>query len=282
MQRGHRPDGKGRLASGGGLAKALLCLGWFSLSLTEGHAGSASANYAIPYDTIDGGGGPAAAGATALVATMGGLGEVRLPAGTTATVQATYAGQLNDPPLPGSDAVQRPPGEPIKFPTRTLTANDADPEGDSFTVSIGVGTTQNGGTVSLAGDWVFYTPPAGPAGDSEDSFEYLVTDGCGVAAAGRVVVTTAVLPEDPGDILNPPNLLTAQRIGDLLVLRFAGVPGRLYKLQTRASLNPGEPWLDYLDGTTPLVVTADAIGVYQITVPISGTWAFFRTITYTP
>ncbi len=68
-----------------------------------------------------------------------------------------------------------------------LAANTRDADGDTLTYALPYGATSLGGTVSLAGSVVTYTPPAGVS-QRTDHFVYLATDGKGGVDATVVAV----------------------------------------------------------------------------------------------
>jgi VCBS repeat-containing protein len=74
----------------------------------------------------------------------------------------------------------------------TLLANDEDGNGDTLSITSVAETSSNGGTVTFAGDTVYYTPPTDFNGT--DFFQYTVSDGFG----GESVATVAV-------VVNPVN-----------------------------------------------------------------------------
>jgi hypothetical protein len=75
-------------------------------------------------------------------------------------------------------------GTPLTIPASSLLANDTDADGDALSVIAAGGAT--GGTVSLVDGNVVFTPEAEFTGSA--SFHYLVSDGTGMHALGRVVV----------------------------------------------------------------------------------------------
>jgi len=98
---------------------------------------------------------------------------------------------VNDPPVPGQDAVTTTQGVAV---TIAVLSNDADPDGDALSVaSIGpVGA----GSVSLNADGTLtYVPRADFTGS--DRFIYTITDPLGAVATGSVTVTVAPPPLPP-------------------------------------------------------------------------------------
>jgi len=132
----------------------------------------------------------------------------------------------------GGFTLQRYPTQGVKVPVATLLANDTglDITDSNALMFISVSAASAaGGTNVLAGDWVFYEPPAGFT--NSDSFSYVVGDCGGLQATGSVSVVT-------GADLNP-----SQNIVDVVDLggggfkiRFLGIPARVYTIQSTSNL----------------------------------------------
>jgi Zn-dependent metalloprotease len=108
-----------------------------------------------------------------------------------------------------------------------------------------------GGTVSLAGNTLTYTPPEGFVG--LDAFSYTVNNNHGSSASGEVIVTV-LASTDAGQN----KVVSVSVAAGNCVLRYAGIPGRSYVLQW-ASVSTG-PWSN-LGEPQP----ADPTGLIQFT-----------------
>ncbi|MEL7037415.1 MAG: Ig-like domain-containing protein, partial [Cyanobacteria bacterium J06592_8] len=75
--------------------------------------------------------------------------------------------------------------------TLDVLGNDSDPDGDAFSLHEFDTVSANGGTISLDGDQLVYTPPAGFEGT--DTFTYSIIDTQG--GIGTATVTLTVQPE---------------------------------------------------------------------------------------
>lgn len=107
------------------------------------------------------------------------LGNYRI----TGSVPAyTGPGSVNQPPVANNDVATTTAGVPI---TINVLANDSDPNGDSLTIT-GVSNFV-GGTASISGSSVVFTPNAGFVGAG--SFSYTISDGRGGTATANVSVT---------------------------------------------------------------------------------------------
>lgn len=140
----------------------------------------------------------------------------------------------NRPPVATNDVVTRFTDQVILSVTNLLLLNDSDP--DWFSVlrlfSHDVNST-NGGTVTLQGDWLTYTPQPGFSGP--DEFSYTITDGFGGFASAKVVIQMEKVRQIPP----VGNVLLLWQVGTRPVLRFHGMPGLTYRIEGRDSLTTG-------------------------------------------
>ena len=113
----------------------------------------------------------------------------------TATVTLTVA-EVNDPPVATNDTATV--AEESDETTINVVANDTTGPDTGETISVtAVGTTSNGGTVSLAagGQGVIYKPAANFQG--VETFTYTLTDSRGGTATGTVTVTVTNANDPP-------------------------------------------------------------------------------------
>jgi len=106
-----------------------------------------------------------------------------------ATVTLTVR-PVNDAPVAGADAAATPEETAV---TLDVLANDTDADGNPL--SIASVTQGANGTVQLNGGQVVYTPNVNFAGS--DTFTYVVSDGQGGTATGRVTVTVSPVNDAP-------------------------------------------------------------------------------------
>jgi hypothetical protein len=128
-------------------------------------------------------------------------------------------------PVAGADTVTRPNQLGVKVSTATLLSNDSDPDNDTLNI-IGVDSlSTQGGTVSLSGGWVFYTPPAG--NPATDTFTYKLSDGRDIWIPGTVTVNRA------GADTGQPHTITgiATNVDGTVTITFAGIPGQVYVVE---------------------------------------------------
>ena len=176
-----------------------------------------------------------------------------------------YQVALNAAPVAGNDSLSRHTNSPAKIAVSVLLANDSDADLDTLAIT-GVATpTANGATVTRDGAWVIYEPPLGFNG--ADSFNYTVSDGRGGTGIGTVNVILT-----PGSDEQTQNTVSITSSGADVIVRFAGIPGRTYRIETTADLTPPITWTPHPAG--PLV--AGANGVIQLTDPAPPSPRFYR------
>ena len=101
---------------------------------------------------------------------------------------------VNDRPVTGDDGpFATDEDTSLTIGTASLTFNDSDPEGDAF--SIVAVANPVGGTVSLAGSSISFTPDADHFGPA--SFEYTVRDAGGREATATVSIDVAAVNDAP-------------------------------------------------------------------------------------
>ena len=136
-----------------------------------------------------------------------------------------------------------------------LLANDSDPDGDPLAVVSVTAMSTNGGSVTLMGGSVTYTPQMGFTG--VDRLTYTISDGRGGSASAdvEIFVVSGGLPS-----LNQVSIVSTP--GGILI-RFAGVPAKAYRLQRSTTVSG--PWstvttllaplhgiMEYLDSNPPM------------------------------
>lgn len=132
----------------------------------------------------------------------------------------------NSPPDLVDDSIERYPTQSAKVLISELLSDDSDPEMNGPLTLTGVTYTgSNGGAVSFAGDWVFFTPGAGYQGD--DTFSYTAEDTLGASSTANVDVLIIVDNSFSQNLtVNPPS----GPDGDV-ALDVVGIVGRTYTVQ---------------------------------------------------
>ncbi len=133
-------------------------------------------------------------------------------------------------PAVGTVTLQRATNQILKVTTTTLLGNTTDPEGSALSVVwLSPGST-NGGSVTLAGRWVTYTPPAG--NNTDDFFQFRVRNAFGGEAVGTAKIETFTQTSGGSQTLN----FNAASVGGNAELRIFGIPGRTYIVQGATQL----------------------------------------------
>ncbi|MEJ8838444.1 cadherin-like domain-containing protein [Ramlibacter sp. AN1133] len=113
--------------------------------------------------------------------------------GTSITGVVLNVAAVNDAPRPAADTVAATEDQPLTIAPATLLGNDTDVEGDALTVTGVAGAS--GGTVSLSGGSIVFTPTADFNGAG--SFTYTVSDAQGATATATVTVNIAAVNDAP-------------------------------------------------------------------------------------
>lgn len=188
------------------------------------------------------------------------------PSGPCAAVSDSLALALNRAPTVGSDTLARLGGtSPVKVAVATLLANDADADQDLL-ILTSVANSAAGASVTLSGDWIFYSPSS--AINVNDTFTYSVSDGHGGSTSAVVNVNIAL--DDSAQSLNMLPSTGTPGSGNYTV-HFAGILGFTYTVQ----------WAPAVNGiwTTLGTATADSItGRGSYTDPVDHGTAYYRTI----
>lgn len=173
---------------------------------------------------------------------------------------------VNAPPLPSDDSLERRAGQGAHVLAAQLLVNDGDADWDTLSFSTVDATSASGGSVYLDGPWIVYVPPVG-GGPATDSFKYHVADGHGGISTGTVFVQVAAPP-----VVGAAPLAIRSVVGPpaSVEVRFQGVPGRSYQVQTANDV--AGPW--NAAGT----IEASTSGVILFNEPTQPDPRFFRII----
>jgi hypothetical protein len=140
---------------------------------------------------------------------------------------------------------------PVAIPAATLVAATTDDDGDLVLLTSAGPASAQGGSVTLVGNIVTYTPPATFSG--EDTFPVTFTDARGATVSGTVNITVEPLSEDT--IPGPVTLILAE---NQAVLSYQGIAGQSYPIQRSLQLT---------DWTNIGIATAGPDGTVSFTDP---------------
>ncbi|MEJ5992497.1 Ig-like domain-containing protein, partial [Ramlibacter sp. PS3R-8] len=114
----------------------------------------------------------------------------------TAIVRVNVAA-AQDPPTASADSFSTAEDTPVTMTTASLLANDSDPDGGDTLTVTGV-SNPVGGTVSLAGGNVVFTPAANFTGTA--TFDYTISDGRGGTSTATVTVNVTPVQDPPNAV----------------------------------------------------------------------------------
>ena len=155
-------------------------------------------------------------------------------------------------------------GLSVKIQVAGSGALASDADGDSLAIA---NTAPAHGSATVVGDYIVYQ---NDGTGTSDSFDYTVDDGQGGTATATVAITVA----DPSG-LSQNNLAPPVDIdGGQKRVRFLGIPGSHYELQSTTSLSEPCIWTT-VPGTT--TQTADVTGLVQFDFIAPGSTSYFRT-----
>jgi subtilisin-like proprotein convertase family protein len=171
---------------------------------------------------------------------------------------------VNRPPVASTDYLTRSLTNGVKVLISNLLTNDTDPDGDAISFVSVSPTSTNGGVVTTNQGWVYYSP-ASLFATNQDAFTYTISDGRGGLGVGWVVV------HPPADSAFAPNLSIAMLGTNTFLIRFSGIAGLTYRIQTATNLVSPD-WL------TIGSVMANEMGLFQFTNEVGAetTNNFFR------
>jgi hypothetical protein len=161
-------------------------------------------------------------------------------------------------------------GRSLTLSVAKLLARATDADGNTLTLT-GLSASSAGVTLSLAAGQITYTPAIAFSGT--DSFIYTISDGHGASASATVTVT--VTPADAASI----NVVYGPVVtAGNFVVRFAGIPGYEYTIESTDSLLPAT-WAKKQNLIAPTTAGSFGVGVFEFTEPTGGaTSRFYRTV----
>lgn len=144
------------------------------------------------------------------------------------------------PPVAGPLSVVAQKNLSLSLSVAGIVAHDTDPNGGSLSINAVSGSSTNGGSVSLNGSYVTYTPVSNFTG--KDQFTYTLTDSEGGSAPGTITVNVLSLG------LPASTFLTVTNIPGGKLLIFSGIASQGYVFQYENTLFG--PWIDFSPNLT--------------------------------
>lgn len=165
---------------------------------------------------------------------------------------------VNKAPVLGADTVTRVSGDRVvKVRLTALLANDTDPDGDALTVESVSAPLPYRASVDISGSFVVYSVPAGTTGGG--SFAYTVSDGFG----GHRVSATVSVGEGVGSAASDSAVPQSVAVdGRTTILKWLGVPRRIYRVQYTTSANLPYTWRDFSPAVELAASRSNIVGLF--------------------
>ena len=182
---------------------------------------------------------------------------------------------VNRAPVGGAHAITTRTNLPITVSANKLKAGDSDPDTNQLSITAVSDPQPSGASVSLTSGVITYNPGSAAAGGG--SFKYTLEDDRG----GSTLVTVTVTITDSSSGGTSPDLVYGPAVRDdgNFVVRFAGIPGEPYTVETNGAAS-GSGWAKFNNYTAPTDNSqGNGIGVFQVTHPINAISSlYFRTV----
>jgi hypothetical protein len=178
----------------------------------------------------------------------------------------------NTAPTPGGPKfAQTSTNTPLNLSSNSLVLLASDPENDAVFLSGVDSVSTNGATVVWSGSTITYTPVTDFAG--QDRFDYRISDGC-KESTGTVVVNVGSGNGVAATVVYGPVIS-----GGAFIVRFAGVPGYVYTIQSAPTVDG--PWTKAVNLAAPTDNSQGfGIGVFEFSEPVPNTVGerYYRTV----
>jgi hypothetical protein len=187
---------------------------------------------------------------------------------------------VNTPPVAGPDNLTAFDYQTITISSAALLANDSDADGDALTITSVSPASSRGGTVSLSGGSIYYSPPTGFVGS--DTFDYQLADSRGASVGGQVTVDVSG-NRPPVLALNPNYVISV--LSRLMITNLASDPDS--PTNNLTLLGSGVPGNAHLESDrnrfywTPIRSQAPSTNVITIRVADDGVPPLTNTATFT-
>jgi autotransporter-associated beta strand protein len=145
---------------------------------------------------------------------------------------------VNTPPVKGTFTLGAIRNQNTDFSATKLAKTAVDADHDPLAITAVMGLSAQGGTVTLNGSTIRYTPPADLVGLDVDTLYYTVSDGFGGAdTTGTIVVTiryadAAAVLDSPAELPDGNKRISA-----------SGIPGHDYLIQATTSTTDPASWV---------------------------------------
>lgn len=137
---------------------------------------------------------------------------------------------LNTAPVPRNLLFERHPGGGLRIAVSKIVQASYDPDGDTLELAAFDPVTSTGGAVQRNANWLIYEPV--PGNNKSDFFAFSIADGEGAEAAGIVHIAVWQGTGAPTE-----NVSRVVITGDQVIVKFVGIPGLEYRIESTPSLN---------------------------------------------
>ena len=184
-------------------------------------------------------------------------------------IQVIFSPAGNHAPVAKSIIASMRQGQSLTMNASKLLGRATDADGNTLTL-VGLSPGTASATVMLVAGVITYTPAGSFTGI--DTFTYTITDGHGASSTATVTVT--VTPAHSTSL----NVVYSTVSGGNFVVRFAGIPGYTYTIESTAILSPPS-WVWKQNITAPTTAGSFGVGVFQFSEPVGAASAgFYRTV----
>ena len=165
---------------------------------------------------------------------------------------------VNKAPVLGADTLTRVTGDRVvKVKASVLLANDTDSDGDALTIDSVSTALPDGATVGISGAFIVYSVPSGTTGGG--SFSYTISDGLGGHRVTGTVTVVEAVSSATSDSAVPQSVAADGRD---TVLKWLGVPRRLYRVQYTTSTGAPFSWRDFAPPVELAAARSNVVGLF--------------------
>lgn len=183
-------------------------------------------------------------------------------------IHLVFSPSGNNAPVAESITAGMNQGQSLTLSVSKLLSRATDADGNTLTMT-GVSASSSGVTLTLASGQITFTPNSGFSGT--DSFAYSISDGHGATSTATVTVNVRPSATASLNVVYGPLV-----VGPNFVVRFAGIPGYTYTIESTDDLST---WVKKQNLTAPTTPDTFGIGVFEFTEDTGGaTSRFYRTV----
>jgi ubiquitin-large subunit ribosomal protein L40e len=227
------------------------------------------ASFGLARGVLAAGGGSASAGIYALADTAG-QPCVGTSSSANYSVAAGFWPDYGDAPIAAAMDLGAKTGQRASLSLAKLLSGSSDSNGETLSVVAVDNISANAGTPALGASTISYTSASDFVGT--DTFIYVIADTGGDTASGTITVTVSSDTAVSLNVVYGPVVSNGE-----FVIRFAGVPGYEYTVESTDSLSPAI-WVRKQSITAPPTAGSFGVGVFEFRESTGGAGArYYRT-----